>query len=177
MSPRLASPVGMALGVKRVWAVVFLFAFMLFASGMIQAQVNPGRTKVGVFVSLYSAKGPSWWDGQEIGFSHVDVAKKFNDTSKYELFALVDPGTENNEFVKAQLGRFHFSTRVLDASKVSDLQLVDVMVSGNWQVNIEWSVLDAITKAVQSGVHLINEEHFGLIRPGYATGYSATKAT
>ncbi|HBF33728.1 TPA: hypothetical protein DDW35_04120 [Candidatus Sumerlaeota bacterium] len=177
MSLRLVLPVGMALAVKRVWIVVFAFAFILLNAGILQAQVSPGRTKVGVFVSLYSAKGPSWWDGQEIGFSHVDVARKFNDTSKYELFALVDPGTENNTFIQEQLRRFHFSAKVLDASKVSDLQQVQVMVSGNWQVNIEWSVLDAITKAVQSGVHLINEEHFGLIRPGYATGCPATKAT
>ncbi|MBN2064190.1 MAG: sel1 repeat family protein [Sedimentisphaerales bacterium] len=144
---------------------------------MAQKPVKVDRVKVGVFVSLYSAKGPSWWQGSEIGWNHVGIASRFNDIEEYELYALIDPGTADDPSLKGQLANYKFSSMLLDASKVEDLQKVDIMVSGNWHVNIKWEIIDAVIEAVKSGVHLVNFEHFGLVRPAYATGFQATKAT
>ena len=143
-----------------------------------KSEGNRIKAKVGVFVSLYSAKGPSWWQGSEIGFFHARIAEMFNDPQEYDLYALVDPGTENAPAIKEIMAEIGFpGNKCLNAASVEDLQKVDVMVSGNWHVNITWEILDAITEAVGRGVHLVNYEHFGLIRPAYATGEEATQAT
>ncbi|MCX7047778.1 MAG: hypothetical protein NTX50_20120 [Candidatus Sumerlaeota bacterium] len=132
--------------------------------------------KVGVFASLYSAEGPSWWDGAKVGFNHLSVAGSFKDP-KYELYAIIDPDTDKDPKLLAELRKYGLTYRWIEGTDVAALSQLDVMISGSWHVNISWDVLDALVVAVHEGVCLVNCGHFGLIRPAYATGHLATAAT
>ncbi|MCX7046333.1 MAG: hypothetical protein NTX50_12715 [Candidatus Sumerlaeota bacterium] len=166
-------------------AVSITAAFCLlagFAAAQTTASIRipmPGDNKpikVGVFASLYSASGPSWWQGQPIGFSHLDIAGHFKDP-KYELYAIIDPDSDNDPKLKAALRKFGLSYRWIEGTDVPALSQLDAMISGHFHVNISWEMLDTITVAVHEGASLVNFHHFGLIRPAYATGHQATAAT
>jgi hypothetical protein len=122
-------------------------------------QHSPNAMKVGWVVSQSTFEYPQ---GHGLGtrFDSVTaIHKRFVDRD-IELYALIEPGTETNEDI-ATVVRDNFETdHVINGADPTELAKLDVIVcSRAWNVKDE--MLDAITKAVEGGVGLLQHMPIG----------------
>jgi hypothetical protein len=155
-----------------LWLVLILIAAAI-APASAFAQTQPAtrpaeKIKVGIVVSLFTATGPSW-AGAPYGFSHADPASDFDDAERFELYAVVDPGTQDDEQVREAVAKYFPEgqrDRLIDGSDAKQLgQLHAIVARRTW--NAQGPVLDAIAEAVRVGVGFVNVGGIGAVTPGY----------
>jgi hypothetical protein len=123
------------------------------------------RVKVGVYLSHYSATGPSWI-GRPYGYTSQVAQLRHLKMPELDLYPFVEPGTETDPELAKRL-RSHFpGKRPLDITKAADIRTVQVLVT-NHSPNVAPEALDAIETAVRDGgVHLITRAT-GVVTPGW----------
>jgi len=127
----------------------------------------PAKFKVGVLVSKGTAEGPSW-KGEPYGWGHANAAKRLVDP-QVELYAIVDPGTaDDEEVVKAINKSFPAEARkrIVDGGDEAALAKLDVIVAHHI-ANIDEQQVAAMIKAISGGVRMINIGAVGTVTPGY----------
>ena len=125
---------------------------------------NPEQIQVGVYLSDYSATGPHR-QAAPYGYpSQVRPIRSLRDP-QIHLVPVIDPGTANKPALRRILTANFQGEEPLDASKVSDLQKIDVLVS-TAASSVHDDVTQAINQRVRQGMGLLQRQ-FGYLTPGY----------
>ena len=125
----------------------------------------PNRVKVGVYLSHFSATGPSWLN-RPYGYTSQVTQLRHLKGPELDLYPFVEPGTETDADLAKRL-RSHFGTkRPLDITRAADIRTVQVLIV-NYSPNVAPEALDAIETAVRhGGVHLVTRA-IGAVTPGW----------
>ena len=142
-------------------ALLLVFAAACAPLGMMRS--SPWPIKVGVVVSYYTGRGPQRI-GSYYGFGHAQVAKAFM-SPEYEVFAVIEPGTQDLEPMAEVLEELGLARRLVDGTDEIALANLDVIVC-DATPNVKDEMITALTKAVGQGVHFYNIGRFGSYNPG-----------
>jgi len=123
------------------------------------------KLKVGVYLSHFTANGPNW-TGKGWGYnSQVRIMRELK-SPEFELYALIEPGSEKQADLLAKLNT-HFKTRPkLDVTDVAALRQLDVIVA-NCVNNVPDAALKAIETVVGEGKGLFIRCVMGDFEPGF----------
>ncbi|MBI5094302.1 MAG: hypothetical protein HZB26_17910 [Candidatus Hydrogenedentes bacterium] len=83
----------------------------------------------------------------------------------FDLYAVIDPGTGNDETLRGVLARLGLEDRIIDNTDVAALSQLDAIASG-WNTDIQDRALSSYTSVVKGGVGYFNVAVFGLMSPG-----------
>jgi len=84
---------------------------------------------------------------------------------RYQLIALLEPGTEEYGYIDRGLRDHGITSGSIDVTDADALKTLDIIVAGHAYA-VTTRVLDAITQAVESGVGLFHEGSIGSVFPG-----------
>ncbi len=93
-------------------------------------------------------------------------------SSDYDFYAIIEPGTENNQMQLDALMRLGLFGREIAAGEKDKLCELDLIVSGRNQC-IHPSLLKGLRVTVEQGVPLLNLHHFANRYPGYTEDVEA----
>jgi hypothetical protein len=123
------------------------------------------RVRVGVTISEYSANGPSR-NGQPVGLPHARIVIDALQGPRFDLIPIVEKGTRQQGDTKTLMDHYFENKPWIDMNDADALSRLDVLFVVNCP-NMKQDSLDAIEKAVKSGVPLIAGSWFGYMNPGY----------
>jgi hypothetical protein len=85
---------------------------------------------------------------------------------EFQMTALVEPGNEEGSDLERGMRERRIHHGILDATNVEDLKLLDVISVCGPVFAVTTRLLDAIVKAVESGVGLLHAGRLGSVYPG-----------
>ena len=82
----------------------------------------------------------------------------------YDLYAVIEPNTEDLGYLPQILQRLGLEGRTLDGTKSKELEQLDVVFSG-FDADVLDSTMAALTDAIKAGVGFVNTSLFGVVVP------------
>jgi hypothetical protein len=150
----------MALAGKTAIATAVALVAGLAAVGAVYFYLKPSPPiKVGVVLSYSTA---TYKRGQDSTFGpgHFDVARSFMEPG-YELFAIVEPGTDKLEPLASKLAEYKLQDKCINGFDPAELEKLDVIFSGFNPV-VPDEMTSAFVTAVRHGTVFFNMHVFAL---------------
>jgi hypothetical protein len=145
-----------------------LLAERVLADAPRQASSNPDAPKVGLVMSYFTAAGPHAL-ANPYGYAHQSSAEaaKMLDEANFDVYAVVEPGTQYVGELPAILLEAGLAQKVVDGTDVDALRQLDVIMSIAWANGMD-AMLEAFDRAVSQGVGLVGTGSMASLTPGSA---------
>jgi beta-lactamase regulating signal transducer with metallopeptidase domain len=130
-----------------------------------QRSTNPDAPKIGLVISHFTATGPHDMDEPYGYAAQANKAVGFLDEANFDLYAIIEPGTENEGELPVILRNAGLSRKTVDGTNVKALRHLDAIVSA-WYLDVREDMLTALIQAIEQGVGYVNVGPLGLMVPG-----------
>lgn len=135
------------------------------ARGTGQLEFGLPTPRVGIILSDFNARTGEHWMQYEYTYRHpMGIARLLIDLG-YDLYAVVEPGTEGKGRLPEVLKRLGLQDRVIDATNSAALEQLDAVVSG-FDADVLDSVQGALMQSVKKGLGFFNTCLWGVVYPG-----------
>ncbi|MGD0387959.1 MAG: hypothetical protein ABSC42_03305 [Tepidisphaeraceae bacterium] len=155
-----------------ICAAIFVVKIYLFSPGSddsastapAEAQPGQGQIQVGILLSDFSATGPHRQSAPYGYQTQLRALRTLRDPLIH-LVPVIEPNTAGKGALPRILHQNFLGEVPLDASKLEDLQKIDVLVS-TAAANVHEDVTEAIWQRVRQGMGLLQRQ-LGYLTPGY----------
>jgi beta-lactamase regulating signal transducer with metallopeptidase domain len=129
-----------------------------------QNQYGLTTPKVGIVLSDFNARtGPTWMQYHYSYRNPVGIAQVLIGLG-YDLYAVIDPGSENEESLKLILDHLGLENRTIESTDGAGLAQLNTVVSG-FDGDVLDKTLTAFDAAIKNGLGFFNTSLFGVVYP------------